>query len=278
MPRHAKDVMRFEGFLRSEVAVIRLLLKQRDLVLSMVRRQFQIRYRQSLIGLAWALVPPIVTVAAATLVFHEVAHVDTGDVPYPIFAFSALVPWTFLVSSMTGGVMSVVSMQTVLTRIPFLRAALPISMVGLAFVDLAVSAATFVVFSTISGNPLPVTALLFPIPLLVEIVFVTGVVLLLSALNVFARDIKLMLPFFIQLWLFLTPVMYPLASVPSRLRPLYLLNPMTGVVEQFRRIVVSPGTGLEVELMAPAILGALVAFLVGRWYFSATEMRFADVV
>jgi lipopolysaccharide transport system permease protein len=72
--------------------------------------------------------------------------------------------------------------------------------------------------------------------------------------------------------------MYPLASVPSRLRPLYLLNPMTGVVEQFRRIVVSPGTGLEVELMAPAILGALVAFLVGRWYFSATEMRFADVV
>jgi lipopolysaccharide transport system permease protein len=258
--------------------MIRDLWAHRDLIVSLVRRQFQVRYRQSAMGFFWAVIPPLVTVAAATLVFRGVAKVDTGQIPYPIFAFSALVPWTFFASGLTGGVSSVVQAQQMVSRIPFPRAALPLSMVGLAFVDLFVSSVTFIAFSYATGNALPVTALWFPLLLAIEVVLTIGLTVLLSALNVFARDVKLMLPFLLQVWLLLTPVMYPLSEVPERFRDFYIANPMTGLVVSFRRILVSPGQAPDWGLLLPAILGATVATLLGLWYFATTESRFADVI
>jgi lipopolysaccharide transport system permease protein len=258
--------------------MLRDLWRHRDLAMSLVRRQFQVRYRQSALGFVWAVIPPLVTVVAATLVFHGVVNVDTGKIPYPIFAFSALVPWTFFASSLNGGVASVVQSQQMVSRIPFPRAALPLSMVGLAFVDLTVASVTFIAFSYATGNPLPATAVWFPLLLAIDVVFTAGLTILLSAVNVFARDVKLMLPFLLQVWLLLTPVMYPLSSVPERLRPLYIANPMTGLVESFRRILVSPGEPPTIELLTPAIIGAMFAALLGVWYFAATESRFADVI
>ncbi|MGH2650568.1 MAG: ABC transporter permease [Actinomycetota bacterium] len=257
--------------------MIRRLWSHRYLVVSLIRRQFQLRYRQSAAGVAWAVLPPLVTVGAATVVFAEVAQVDTGAIPYPLFAFAALTPWTFFASSLTFGVPSVVQNQQMVTRLAFPRAALPVSMIGLALVDLAIAGATFVVFVYVTGSTIPLTALWFPVLLLVEMFLVVGVVLLGSALNVFARDVKLAVPLLSQLWLFLTPVLYPLSEVPAGLRPWYQLNPMTGVVESFRSILVI-GEAPQLSVLLPSAAGAMILLLLGWWYFSAVEHRFADVI
>jgi lipopolysaccharide transport system permease protein len=257
--------------------MIRRLWSHRDLVVSLIRRQFQLRYRQSAAGVAWAVLPPLVTVGAATVVFDRVAQVDTGTIPYPLFAFAALTPWTFFASSLTFAVPSVVQNHQMVTRLAFPRAVLPVSMMGLALVDLAIAAATFVIFVYVTGSSIPLTALWFPILLLVEMILVSGVVLFGSALNVFARDVKLAVPLLAQLWLFLTPVLYPLSEVPEGLRPWYQLNPMTGVVESFRNILVV-GAAPEPSVLLPSAAGAVLLLVLGWWYFSATEHRFADVI
>ena len=258
-------------------SVVQGVWSHRFLTFTLIRRQYQLRYRQSMVGLVWAILPSLVTVLAATLVFHKVARIDTGDIPYPIFTFAALVPWTFFSSSLTSGVPSVTSFQTMVTRLPFPTATIPFSLIGTAFIDLAISAAVYVVFAVVTGFGVPLTALWFPLLLAIEIPLTCGVVLLGCALNVFARDIKLGVPLAIQLWLFLTPVMYPLSAVPHNLRLLYTLNPMTGIVVNARAVLLL-GQQPSFLLLVPAIVGAIIFFVVGSWYFAATEPRFADVL
>jgi lipopolysaccharide transport system permease protein len=251
----------------------------RSLLTSLIRRQFQLRYRQSVAGVFWAAVPPLVTVFASTLVFNQVAGVQSGipGVPYPLFVFSAITPWTFFAGSVTFGVPSVASSQPMVSRLAFPRGVLPLSMVGLSLVDFAIASLTFVIYLYATGNSLPLTVLWVPLLLLVEIVLASGIVMFLSALNMFARDVKLAIPFVMQLWLFLTPVMYPLDQVPDELRSIYLANPMTGIVESFREVLIV-GNAPSLELLTPSLIGAAVAFVVGFWYFGATERRFADVI
>jgi ABC-type polysaccharide/polyol phosphate export permease len=150
-------------------------------------------------------------------------------------------------------------------------------MVGASLIDLLVAGLIFVVFAFTIGNGLPATAMWFPILIIVELAFVIGIVLLGSALNVFARDVRLAIPVAAQLLLFVTPVMYPLSSVPHKLRPLFIANPLTGLVEASRSVLVY-GRAPQMSTLMPAVIGAGVAFVLGTWYFAATESRFADVV
>ncbi len=251
--------------------------RHRTLALSFVRRQYQLRYRQSFVGIAWAVVPPIVSLVAGTFVFHGILDVDTGSVPYPLFAFAGLVPWSFFASSLSSGIPSVAMQQTMITRLAFPRSSIPISTVGTGLLDLAITSVLFVVFVYVTGANLPLTALLAPALLLVEIVFVLGIVFLGSALNVFARDIRLAVPLIVQLWLLLTPVMYPLTDVPENLQGLYLANPMTGIIASFRSVLIA-GEIPPAEVFLPALIGSIVTFVIGTWYFAVTEDRFADVV
>lgn len=257
--------------------MLRRVWSHRHLLVALTHRQYQLRYRQSLVGVSWALVAPLATLAAATFVFGGVAKVDTGDVPYPLFALSAIVPWSFFASSINFGVQSVSQAQALITRFPFPRIVLPLSLIGSAFIDLAVSVVVFLGYLIVTGAGLPLTASWFPVLLGIETAFAIGVVTLASGLNVFARDVKLLVPLGLQLWLLLTPVMYPLSAVPDSARGLYLLNPMTGLVESFRRILVY-GDPPTVTLLAPSLAGAAVLLIVGIWYFGAVEGRFADVV
>lgn len=249
----------------------------RHLVLSLVRRQYNLRYRQSLAGIAWAIVPPLASLGAATLVFNKVIGVDTGRTSYPLFVFAALVPWTFFANALTFGIPSVSVAQQMVTRLAFPRVALPLSAVGTTLLDLGISLSAFVAFAYVTGAGLPMTALWFPLFLVIEIMLAVGLVLFGSALNIFARDVRLGIPLLVQLWLFLTPVLYPLAEVPARLRSWYLANPMTGLTESFRKALVY-GEGPDLTLLLPAVIGAAVALVVGSWYFAATERRFADVI
>jgi lipopolysaccharide transport system permease protein len=213
----------------------------------------------------------------ATLVFHRVAGVSGAGVPYAVFAMSGLVLWAFFATSLMTGIPSVVGALPMVTRFPFPRAALPISTIGLAIFDLFVSFTLFVLVGLMSGVPLSWSALWLPVLAAIEFALVGGLVLLLSAMNVFARDIKLGIPLLIQAWLFLTPVMYPLSSVPSDLRPLYSLNPMTGLIENAHRVL-AYGVPPDVGLLIPSVIGAVVLLGWGLWYFAATETRFADVI
>jgi ABC-type polysaccharide/polyol phosphate export permease len=209
------------------------------------------------------------------ILFKGVLEVDTGSTPYGVFAMAALVPWTFFANSVQQGVTSVAQGLAMVTRLAFPRAVLPLSIVGLSFLDLLVAGVAFVIIALISGEGLPATALWAPLLLLIEVPLVVGVVLLGAALNVFARDIRLGVPLLVQLWLFLTPVLYRLPR--GELRGLALANPMTGLVESFRGVLVD-GVPPSVELIIPTAAGALSFFVVGWWYFSATESRFADVI
>jgi len=257
--------------------VTRRLWTHRHLVASLVRRQVSIRYRQSFAGYVWAVVPPLATLGTATLVFHEVARVETVGAPYPLFTFAGLTSWSFFASSLTLGVPSVVSGYQMVQRFPFPRAVLPLSVIGTSLVDLAIALGAFVLFTYATGHSLTGEVIWFPVLLVIEIAFSIGVVLFACALNVFSRDIKLALPLGVGLLLFLTPVMYPLSAVPDRLRHWFTLNPMTGLVGAFRDILVF-GHPPALRSLVPSIIGAAVALLVGAWYFGATESRFADVV
>jgi lipopolysaccharide transport system permease protein len=256
--------------------MLRSVWSHRDLLVSLVRRQFQLRYRQSFVGFAWALLPALATLGVGAILFRGVLNVGTGGVNYSVFAMSALIPWTFLANSMPQGVTSVAQNLAIVTRLAFPRAVLPLSIVGLSLLDLLVAAVAFVVIALVTGSGLPATAAWAPLLLLLEIPLIVGVILLGAALNVFARDIKLAVPLVVQLWLFLTPVMYGLPTEPG-LRGFYLANPMTGLVVSFRRVLVF-GRPPDLDLLLPTIIGAIGFFVVGWWYFRSTEPRFADVI
>ena len=257
--------------------MIARLWRNRSLLVSMIRRQYQLRYRQSFMGWVWAFVPPLVGTVVGTVVFHRVAGIETGNVPYPLFVMAGLVPWTFFSSSLVLGVPSLVQMTQTISRVPFPRAVVPLSMVGLAFLDLIVALLVFVVAAFLLGQGALMTWFAVPAILAVETVLTIGVVLFASGLNMFARDIRLAVPMAVQLWLFLTPVMYPLESVPQSLRLMYMLNPMTGVIESFRDVLVM-GQLPSTEIWGQALLSAAIFFAIGTWYFAATEPRFADVI
>jgi lipopolysaccharide transport system permease protein len=247
------------------------------LLLSFVRRQYQLRYRQSFAGVLWAVIPPLASLAVATLVFHEVIGVETGSVSYPLFVLAGLAPWSFFQTGLSTGVSSIVSQQSMVSRLAFPRSVIPFSILGTGLIDLGITSLLFIGFAIITGAGIPLTALWAPPLLLIEIVFTAGIVLLGSALNMFVRDVKLAVPLLAQLWLYLTPVVYPLDTVPDRLRPFFLANPMTGLIESFRDVLIH-GHSPDPGLLTPSIVGTVLVFVVGAWYFTATEPRFADVI
>jgi lipopolysaccharide transport system permease protein len=249
----------------------------RHLVLALALREYQVRYRQSLMGLLWAFVVPIATLGAGTLVFKHVAGVRTDSGSYELMTLAGIVPWTFFASAVSFGIGSVVAQRTMVTKLAFPRYALPVSMIGVSLLDFVISGLIFSTILVITGEGFKLTALWVPLLLTIEIAFVLGIVLLGSAANVFARDIRLGVPLLIQLWLLLTPVMYPISAVPAAMQDFYILNPMTGLVDSFRRVLLD-GRPPDFGLLLPAVVGATFALLVGSWYFAATQRRFADVI
>lgn len=256
---------------------MRRLWKHRYLIGSFTRRQFQIRYRQSALGIVWAFIVPVATLGAGILVFKEIAGVDTGETGYELSTLAGLVPWAFFAGSLAFGVASVVQDKAMVTKLAFPRAVLPLGMIGVSFLDFAIALGIFVGLALILGEGIPLTALWLPLILLVEVVLVAGLVFLGAALNVFVRDVRLIVPLMVQFWLLLTPVLYPLSEAPEGIRSFLMLNPMTGVVLSARGALLSTEP-LDLMLLLPAAIGAVAILVLGAWYFSSTEHRFADVV
>ena len=248
-----------------------------ELLMNLTRREVRGRYSQSLFGAGWAIAQPLATMAVFTLVFARLGQMPSGGAPYPLFAYAALVPWFFFSNSVTSGTASLVTYRNIVTKTYFPREIVPLAQVGSRLVDLAAASGLFVLllaFYRVSPGP---WAVLVPLFVLLLVLFTLGVTLATSATNVFYRDVTPVVQIGLQLWLYLTPVAYPLSAVDDRFRPFFLANPLTGVVEGLRAVLV---LNREPEWSVVAISsGLIVAIFAGALVlFKSTDKYFADVI
>ncbi|MFN8062873.1 MAG: ABC transporter permease [Vicinamibacterales bacterium] len=248
-----------------------------DVTCAWTVRILRARYQQSILGWAWAVVQPMATVAIFSIVFTRVVHVDTGPIPYVVFSYTSLVPWSLLAGALPDMTGSMVANIGVVTKVDFPREALPIGAFVARLTDFAVSFAVLVLLVVAYGLPVTWTWLIFvPIALLVQSCLIVGLGLGCAALNVFYRDVDPMLRLVLQLWFYASPILYPIDLVPTEWRWFYLLNPMAGIIETYRAALLAnqpPDPSLGVAALTSMIIG-----FVGYWLFKRVEGRFADVV
>ena len=256
---------------------IRELFQYRELLYFLVWRDIKVRYKQTVLGAAWAIIQPFMTMIVFSLFFGGLAGLPSEGLPYPIFSYAALVPWTFFANGLTGSANSLVGSSHLITKVYFPRLVIPISTVLSGIPDFLL--AFLVLLGMMLFFGIAPTYNIVWLPLLLALAFVTaiGIGLWLSAVNVQYRDVRYVVPFLIQLWLFATPIVYPSSLVPEPLRPIYALNPMVGVVEGFRWALLGTDTAPGVMVGISAIV-ALTILATGVLYFRRMEDTFADVV
>ncbi len=253
------------------------LFRYRDLLWLWTRREVQVRYKQSLLGIAWAMLQPLALTVIFTIVFSRLVRVDTGGIPYPIFAYTALVPWTFFATSLSFGIASLVNNMNLVTKIYFPREILPLASVGAAFVDFLVSAAILAGMMLLYGVK-PGWGSLWIAPLLIlQTALTVAVVLLGSALLVFFRDVRFVVPLLTQVWMYACPIIYPTALVPERYRTLYFLNPMAGIIDGYRRALLT-GETPRLDALALGAAVTLTLLITGYLFFKHSEPVFADLI
>jgi len=249
----------------------------RELVFFMTWRDLKVRYKQTLLGVGWAILQPFLTMVVFSIFFGNLAKVPSDGVPYPIFSYTALIPWTLFSKALQDASRSLVANSHMITKIYFPRMILPISSVLAGVADFLI--AFIVLLGMMFYYKIAPTANVWALPLFLLLALITavGVGLWLSALNVLYRDINYILPFLTQFWMYLTPIAYPSSMVPEQWQAVYALNPMTGVVEGFRWALL--GTGQPPGVMTLVSAGVAVILLVsGMFYFKRMERLFADRV
>ena len=259
------------------IAYLKELFLYRELLWRWVVRNVKVRYKQSLLGIAWAILQPLSATIIFAVVFSRFVRVPTDGIPYPIFYYSALLPWTFSSSSITFGVSCLVNNMGLVTKIYFPREILPIAAVIASFVDFLIAAVIYVGMMIFYQVPVGPSWVWVPVLILIQIALTLGVVLFASALNVFYRDIRFVVPLGMQLWMYLTPIIYPLSMVPERFRALYMLNPMAGLIDSYRRIILQAQWPDSTNLLVAAVISVGIFFL-AYLYFKRAEAAFADII
>src|SRR5437763_3067243 len=249
----------------------------RELLYFFVWRDVKIRYKQTAIGVIWVVLQPVLTMLAFTLFFGRLAKLSSEGLPYPIFYFAALVPWTYFSYALQMTTNVVVDNQRLITKVYFPRLILPISAALSGLVDFAIGFVVLAIFTLAYGIRPTLAALWLPALLALAFFTALGVGLWLSALNALYRDVRYVIPFLIQFWMFASPVAYPSSLVPVRWRWLYGLNPMAGVIDGFRWAITGRGQAPGLPLLASAAAVALV-FLGGLFFFNRMETTVADRV
>lgn len=249
----------------------------RELFLALTLKEIKIRYKQTLLGAAWAVLQPVALTVIFTVVFSLFLKVDSGSVPYPVFAYSALLPWTFFSTALSFGALSIVNNGNLVTKVYFPREMLPLSAVGAAFFDFLMAAVVFALMMIFYKISISATILFAPLIIVSILLLTTGVSLILATLNVLFRDIRFIIPLLLQIWLYLTPIIYSSEAIPQKFKFLYWLNPLAPLIETFRQITVH-GQNPRVFDLAYAGLISIVIFALGFWFFKSRERIFADVI
>jgi len=249
----------------------------RDLAYFFIWRDIKVRYKQTAIGATWAILQPVLTMLVFSLFFGKLARIPSQGLPYPVFYYSALLPWLYFATAMQSATNVVVEQQRVITKIYFPRVVLPVASVLAGLVDFAISFAVFLVLLAWYRVPPTRAVIWLPLFMLLAVVTALGVGLWLSALNALYRDVRYVVPFLVQFWMFASPVAYPSSLVPAKWRWVYGLNPMAGVIEGFRWGLTGHGQPPSI-LLAASSLAVLLFVLSGLVYYHAMEGKIADVV
>lgn len=254
------------------------LWEYRELLYFLTWRDIKVRYKQTILGASWAIIQPFMTMIVFSLFFGNLAKVPSDGIPYPIFSYAALVPWTFFANGMSNAGNSLISNVNLIKKIYFPRLIIPIAGVLGGLVDFALAFVVLLAMMLFYG--ITPTANIIWLPLLILLAFVTalGVGLWLSALNAQFRDIRYIIPFLVQVWLFATPIAYPSSLIENELlRLVYGLNPMAGVVEGFRWALLATDTAPGPIILVSTVI-ALLLLISGLFVFRRMEKTFADVV
>jgi lipopolysaccharide transport system permease protein len=254
------------------------LWSHRGLLFFLVWRDIKVRYAQTVLGAGWALLQPVLTMVVFTLIFGRFASIPSDGVPYSVFSLAALVPWTFFSGALTGASTSLVNSANLITKVYFPRLVVPFAPVFAGLVDLAIGMCILFVFMVAFGiAPAASAVLLIPVLVVAMVLTAIGVGCLLAALNVQYRDVKYVTPFLVQIWMYASPIVYPLSLVPEKYRSIYALNPMVGVVEGFRSVLLQTNPIPWTPVILSVCVGATLA-AGGALYFRWIERVFADVV
>jgi homopolymeric O-antigen transport system permease protein len=256
---------------------LRELWEYRELLFFFVWRDIKVRYRQTVMGALWAIIQPFFTMVIFSLFFGRLAKVPSDGLPYPIFSYAALVPWTFFATALTQASNSLVLSANMVKKIYFPRLTLPIATVLAGVIDFVLAFMVLLGMMLFYGLLPTINVLWLPFFLLLALVTSLGVSLWLSAMNVQFRDVHYTIPFLTQAWLFVTPIAYPSSLLPEPWRTLYGLNPMAGVVEGFRWALLGTDTAPGPMTLVSAVV-ALTLFITGAFYFRRMEQSFADVL
>jgi lipopolysaccharide transport system permease protein len=252
------------------------LWQHRELLYFLVWKDIKVKYKQASLGIAWAVLQPVLGMLLFTLLFGRVAKLPSDGLPYPLFYFASLLSWTYFSTAIIAASNSVIGSTSLVSKVYFPRILLPAAGVIASVLDLAIASVIFVGLIVFYQVPLTPQLLFLPAVLALLIVFAMGAGQLLAALNVNYRDVKHALPFLVQLWFFASPVVYPISMVPERYQWLVALNPLAGIIETTRALLV--GGPLPWEALSISCAVIVVVYFLGLWYFQRTERRFADVI
>ena len=270
-------VVRRPGGGPGPVAALKALIDHRDLFWTLTRHRIRVRYKQSVLGLAWAILQPVALMLIFTLAFGRIARVPSEGIPYPLFAYTGLLTWSFLSTGLSSVTHSIVAHAQLITKVYFPREILPLTYIAAALFDWCVGSMVLAALLAFYDHPATWTAL-YALPIVALLAgFVTGAGFLLAALQVRFRDVGLAIPLIIYLWLFATPIAYPLSAVPASYRSWFLLNPMTGIVESFRAAVIR-GSAPDPAVLVIPVLATLVLLPLAYGFFKRTEATMADVI
>ena len=250
--------------------------RYRDVGLVLGARDIKVRYKQTILGAAWAILRPVLTMAIFTVIFGRLARMPSDGYPYSVFVYSGLLPWTFFSGALTAASQSLVGSQNLVSKVYFPRLIIPLSSIGAGLVDLAISTGILLLLMLYYRVGWTLNLLLAPLLLLGVVFAALGIGTLLCALTVAYRDFRHLTPFMVQIWLYVTPVIYPSSLFPEQYRWLLYLNPMTGMVEGFRWAFL--GKAMEPVGLLISVVVSILFFLVGVAYFEKVERRFADII
>jgi lipopolysaccharide transport system permease protein len=253
------------------------LWRYRELIYFLTWRDIKVRYKQTVLGASWALIQPIATMVIFTLIFSRLAHIPSGGVPYPIFAFAALLPWTYFAYVLQQSGNSMLANASMISKVYFPRLALPLATAAAGLIDLGISLAALVVLMVLYRVHPDLRLIALPVFLALAVCTSLGAGLWLSALSVKYRDVKYVIPFLTQIWLFASPVAYGTDAVKGKLALVYAANPMVAVIDGFRWAIIGVGSGPTMK-WAPSIVVTAVLLLSGLFYFRRMEQTFADVI
>jgi homopolymeric O-antigen transport system permease protein len=255
------------------------LWEYRGLFFFLVRRDILVRFQQTVAGFLWVVLQPLIQMLIFYVIFGLFVKIPTNGIPYPLFFLSGFVVWQFFTQVVNNSALSLVGNISVIIKSYFPRLALPLSSVASALVDLLVSFVVLMVFLLANGHyPITWRYLLLPVLLLVSVVFASGVGLLFGALMVVFRDMKNLINFVMMIWMYITPIMYPLSIVPERYQVFFFLNPMTSLVDAYRWVFLGPSGLPHYKYLTVSFLVAILIWLAGAIAFRAMENKIADVL